>query len=226
MPTTSEMDEIKSAVDVIKWLSSGLDPLLPTNVKGDLSKLSLLGHSRGGKTAFSLALGWGSPSLPFSAIIGIDPVAGSKFFRPEPQILDPPSQPFKISLPITVVGTGLGPQKATPVTCACAPDGLNHIAFFKKCKPTCAHFVAVNYGHMDILDDNPPGMTGYFTNIACKNGKGPRDLMRKCCSGLVVASLKAYLDNDVSILNAIYDDPSIAPTELNPVEVIYKTPSA
>ncbi|KAA0038885.1 chlorophyllase-1-like [Cucumis melo var. makuwa] len=225
MPTTSEMNEIKSAVEVITWLSSGLDPLLPTNVKGDISKLSLVGHSRGGKTAFSLALGWGSPSLPFSAIIGIDPVAGTKYFQPEPHILNPISQPFKISSPVTVIGTGLGPEKATPVTCPCAPNGFNHVAFFKKCKPTCAHFVAVDYGHMDILNDNPPGMTGFFTNIACKNGKGPRELMRKCCSGLVVASLKAYLDNDVSFLNAIYVDPSIAPIELNPVDVIYKTSS-
>ncbi|XP_038887462.1 chlorophyllase-1 [Benincasa hispida] len=226
MPTTSEMQEIKSASEVIGWLPSGLDPLLPTNVKGDISKLSLVGHSRGGKTAFSLALGYGRPSLPFSAVIGIDPVAGTKCFQPEPHILNPISDPFNISAPITVIGTGLGPMSASPVTCPCAPKGFNHVAFFKKCKPTCAHFVTVDYGHMDILNDNPPGITGLFTNIACKNGKGPRELMRKCCSGLVIASLKAFVENDESFLNAIYVDPSIAPVDLNPVVLIYKATSS
>ncbi|KAL4027709.1 hypothetical protein IC575_010895 [Cucumis melo] len=222
MPTTNQMQEIKSATEVIKWLPSGLNPLLPTNVEGDISKLSLVGHSRGGKTAFSLALGISRPSLPFSAVIGIDPVAGTKCFQPQPHILTPLSEPFKISAPITVIGTGLGPKSASPIACPCAPDGFNHVAFFKKCRPTCAHFVAVDYGHMDILNDNPPGITGLLTNIACKNGKGPRKLMRECCSGLVVASLKAYLENDESFLKAIYVDPSIAPVDLNPAKVIYK----
>ncbi|CAK9323481.1 unnamed protein product [Citrullus colocynthis] len=226
MPTTSAMEEIKSASEVITWLRSGLNPLLPNDVKADISKLSLVGHSRGGNTAFSLALGYGRPSLPFSAVIGIDPVAGTKCFQPHPHILTPLSEPFNISAPITVIGTGLGPEKANPVTCPCAPDGYNHAAFFQKSKPTRAHFVAVDYGHMDVLNDNPPGITGLFTNIACKNGKGPRELMRKCCSGLVVASLKAYLDNDQSFLNAIYVDPSIAPVDLNPVELIYKPSTA
>ena len=78
---------------------------------------------------------------------------------------------------------------------------------------------------MDMLNDNPSGITGLLTNIACKNGKGSRKLMRECCSGLVVASLKAYLDNDESFLNAIYVDPSIAPVDLNPQKVMYKTSS-
>uniref|UniRef100_A0A0A0LIE1 Uncharacterized protein n=1 Tax=Cucumis sativus TaxID=3659 RepID=A0A0A0LIE1_CUCSA len=190
MPTTSEMQEVKSATEVIKWLASGLNPLLPTNVEGDISKLSLVGHSRGGKTAFSLALGICRPSLPFSAVIGIDPVAGTKCFQPQPHILPPLSEPFKISAPITVIGTGLGPKSASPITCPCAPDGFNHVAFFSK-----------------------------------NNGKGSRKLMRECCSGLVVASLKAYLDNDESFLNAIYVDPSIAPVDLNPQKVMYKTSS-
>ncbi|KAE8651838.1 chlorophyllase-1 [Cucumis sativus] len=132
MPTTSEMQEVKSATEVIKWLASGLNPLLPTNVEGDISKLSLVGHSRGGKTAFSLALGICRPSLPFSAVIGIDPVAGTKCFQPQPHILPPLSEPFKISAPITVIGTGLGPKSASPITCPCAPDGFNHVAFFSK----------------------------------------------------------------------------------------------
>ncbi|THG22238.1 hypothetical protein TEA_024959 [Camellia sinensis var. sinensis] len=70
-------DEIKSAVAITYWLPSGLHKVLPTHVQPNLTKIRLSGHSCGGKAAFALALGKvTTPSLKFSALIGIDPVDG------------------------------------------------------------------------------------------------------------------------------------------------------
>ncbi|KAI4301218.1 hypothetical protein L6164_034518 [Bauhinia variegata] len=81
------------------------------------------------------------------------------------------------SIPVAVIGTGLGPKPASifpPIPCA--PDGFNHKEFFSKCKPPCAHFVAKDYGHIDMLDDDKSG-------CKCKNGTGPRDLTRRTVGG-------------------------------------------
>ena len=48
--------------------------VLPTNVKPNLQKVGLAGHSRGGRTAFALPLEKEGTDLKFSAIIGVDPV--------------------------------------------------------------------------------------------------------------------------------------------------------
>ncbi|KAM1207356.1 hypothetical protein ACFX13_008057 [Malus domestica] len=82
----------------------------------------------------------------------------------------------------------------------CAPDG--------------------DYGHMDMLDDDPRGMVGALLGCMCKNGKGPRELMRKAVGEIVVAFLKAYLNGDDRDLVAIVGDPDISPAKLDPVEFI------
>jgi len=48
-----------------------------------------------------------------------------------------------LNIPVAVIGTGLGPEKANFLFPPCAPHGENH----KELKPTCAHFVATKYGH-------------------------------------------------------------------------------
>ncbi|KAL8537194.1 hypothetical protein ACS0TY_012390 [Phlomoides rotata] len=54
---TSIPKEVKGAARVVEWLPTGLPLVLPENVTGDADNLALSGHSRGGKTAFALALG-------------------------------------------------------------------------------------------------------------------------------------------------------------------------
>ncbi|KAJ4957313.1 hypothetical protein NE237_014096 [Protea cynaroides] len=217
--TTTGYEEIDSAAAVTNWFSQGLQSVLRENVEADLSKLALAGHSRGGKAAFALALGsYAKTSLSFSVLIGIDPVAGkSKAFQVPPIILTYQEESFNLGIPVMVVGTGLGDEKANPVICTCAPEGVNHDEFFKECKPTRGHIVATDYGHMDMLNDDPSGIIGWFSSISCKNGSQSRDLMRRCTGGIVVATIKAYLENDSADLKAILDDPSIAPTNLHPV---------
>ncbi|KAG4991969.1 hypothetical protein JHK87_025426 [Glycine soja] len=53
------------------------------------------------------------------------------------------SQSLDLNIPVAVIGTGLGPEKANFLFPPCAPHGENH----KELKPTCAHFVATKYGH-------------------------------------------------------------------------------
>lgn len=65
---------MKKAAKVTEWLSKALESVLPEKVQPDLLQLAVSGHSRGGKIAFALALGYG---IKFQALLGIDPVAGN-----------------------------------------------------------------------------------------------------------------------------------------------------
>ncbi|KAF3975225.1 hypothetical protein CMV_001497 [Castanea mollissima] len=218
---SSGLEEIESAAKVTDWLSSGLQPQLPENVEANLQKLALAGHSRGGKAAFALALGYAKTSLKFSVLLSIDPVAGcTKCCRTQPHILTYVPRSFNLSIPVTVIGTGLGPEQKNCLSPPCAPEGLNHDEFFNECKPPCAHFVAKDYGHMDMLNDDPSGIVGELSGCICVNGKGPRDPMRRSVGGIAVAFLKAYLEDESGDFVAILADPSLAPAKLEPVEFI------
>ncbi|KAK1289333.1 Chlorophyllase-1 [Acorus calamus] len=117
--------EIRDAVKVADWISSGLKSLLPTGVNPNLHKLALAGHSRGGHTAFSIALGRDAkPSLNFSALIGVDPVAGtSKSSQIKPEILDFKRGSFELDMPVMVIGSGLGEERLDLLLPPCTPKG-------------------------------------------------------------------------------------------------------
>ncbi|CAL5395155.1 unnamed protein product [Camellia sinensis] len=204
---SSGTEEVDSAAEVTNWLSAGLQSTLPKNVQANLLKLALSGHSRGGKAAFALALGHAEtqPTLKFSALIGLDPVAGSSIKdQIDPKILTFVPRSFDLSIPIAVIGTGKSP--------ACAPDGVNHCEFFTESKPPCYYFYAKDYGHVDMLDD-----PNIILRLACSGGKGDMDPFKKCVGGIFVAFLKACLDGENEDLKSIGDEPGIAPVTLDPV---------
>ncbi|XP_052174636.1 chlorophyllase-1 [Diospyros lotus] len=211
-PLTSGTEEVQSAGTVTNWLSAGLQSNLPENVTANLQKLALSGHSRGGKAAFALALGYAEPTLKFSALLGLDPVAGV-FSETDPKILTYQAHSFNLSMPVAVIGTGLGDEQKCCLVPACAPNGLNHEEFFRECKAPCSYFVAKDYGHMDMLND-PAAKLG---SCVCASGKGAKDLFRMCLGGLFVAFLRAYLEDDNADFKAILEDPSIAPVTLDPM---------
>ncbi|PSS06362.1 Chlorophyllase-2 like [Actinidia chinensis var. chinensis] len=201
--------ELGAAADVTCWLSSGgLNTVLPQSVEPDLLNLALAGHGRGGKAAFALALGLANASLKFSLLLGLDPVEGT-----DPKVLTHIPRSFDLTIPVVVIGTGLGDNNKFRVLPACAPDGRNHEAFFTECKPPCWYFYARNYGHMDMIDYGKETLTGCL----CVSGTGPRGPFRKCLAGIFVAVLRAYLEGQTEYLQAIADQPSIAPTRLDPV---------
>ncbi|KAJ1381380.1 Chlorophyllase [Sesbania bispinosa] len=187
--------EVEFAGKVANWIAEGLQPELDKNieesVQAKLDTLVLSGHSKGGKTAFAVALGYTKTNLNFSALIGIDPVAGPsrcKMCRTLPHILTDEPESFNLNIPVAVIGTGLGPEKANVLTMPCASDGVNHKEFYNECKPPRVHFVTTDYGHMDMLDDDTPGIMGNMMKCMCKNGTGSKDFMRRTVGGLVLLS--------------------------------------
>ncbi|XP_027925108.1 chlorophyllase-1-like [Vigna unguiculata] len=217
-----EPSEVKFAGKVADWVAEGLQPLLPENVEANLEKVVVSGHSKGGKTAFCVALGYAKTKLKISALVGIDPVAGtSKYCETHPHILKGVAGSFNLNMPVAVIGSGLGPEKANCCTPPCAPDGVNHKEFFKECKAPCANFVVAKYGHMDMLDDETEGVIGTLVaKCVCKNGSGPRDLMRRTIGGLVVAFLRAQLNDQWKDFDAVLGNHNLAPTQLDNVVYI------
>ncbi|KAI4312946.1 hypothetical protein MLD38_037730 [Melastoma candidum] len=213
--------EINSAAELTIWLMEGLPPLLPPNVRPNLSKLVISGHSRGGKAAFALALGkCSSKSLPFSALIGIDPVDGmDKGCRTSPAILTYVPGSFDIGMPTMVVGSGLGEVRMNLLFPPCAPRGVNHEDFFRECRAPACYLVAKGYGHMDMLDDETDGMRGKATYCFCKNGDR-REPMRRFVGGAVVAFLRAYLGGDDRDMAAIREGCAEVPLEIQKAEFL------
>lgn len=212
--------EIKSAAATTNWLSEGLQERLPPNVHPNLSKLGLAGHSRGGKTAFALALTKAATALKFSALIGIDPVDGmDKGKQTPPPVLTYIPHSFDLDMAVMVIGSGLGEVKKNPLFPPCAPKGVNHEDFFNECRKPACHFVAKDYGHLDMLDDDTKGIRGRTTYCLCKNGKS-REPMRRFVGGIVVAFMKAYLEGDTSDLMSIRYGHETAPVELQTIEFL------
>ncbi|KAL7210143.1 hypothetical protein ACSBR1_031660 [Camellia fascicularis] len=207
-------DEIKSAAAITDWLPSGLHKVLPTHVQPNLTKIGLSGHSRGGKAAFALALGKvTTPSLKFSALIGIDPVDGmDKGKQTPPPVLTYIPHSFNLDMAVLVIGSGLGEVKKNPLFPPCAPKGINHEDFYKECREPACYFVAKDYGHVDMLDDETKGIRGKTSYCLCKNGKS-REPMRRFVGGVMVAFMKAYLEGDSSCLVGIRFGHEVAPVE-------------
>nr|ACO50428.1 chlorophyllase 1 [Pachira macrocarpa] len=214
----SGTEEVEYAAKVADWLPSGLPSVLAANVEPNLAKLTLAGHSRGGKTAFALALGYAQTTQNFSALVGIDPVAGTRFGETSPKILTYTPESFDLSIPVAVIGTGLGSESKGILSCPCAPKKYNHQEFFNECKPPRAHFDAKNYGHMDVLDNDPPGLVGKISDTICVNGKGPRDPMRRCVGGIVVAFLNYFFEAEKGDFLTIVKEPYVAPVKLDEVQ--------
>ncbi|KAM3356373.1 chlorophyllase-2 [Capsicum galapagoense] len=215
--------EIKSIAEITNWLAEGLHNFLPSLVEPNLKKLALAGHSRGGKAAFALVLGKVanvSTKLKFSALIGIDPVDGmDKGNQTPPPVLTYIPRSFNLDMAVLVIGSGLGEVKKNPLFPACAPKGVNHRDFYNECcRPAC-YFVAKDYGHVDMLDDETKGVRGKATYCLCKNGKC-REPMRRFVGGIVVAFLEAYLEGNSSDLMAIKDGYVALPVELQDVDFL------
>jgi len=187
MDRTIDFDATKETDDashVLRWIQASLESTLSTKfpkIKPDLSKLALVGHSRGGKVVFAMAKEGKIPKV--SAIIGLDPVDGNKReSQTEPRVLTLQKSPLNLEVPTLVVGTGLGP-KTVLLEFACAPEGVNHDQFFSDLTEPVFHFVAKEYGHFDFMDDGfIPKLLGYL----CPGTDDSRTPMRRfagdsCC---------------------------------------------
>ncbi|XWS13707.1 hypothetical protein CRYUN_Cryun36dG0061100 [Craigia yunnanensis] len=159
-------------------------------------------------------------TLKFSALIGEDPVDGMDKGKQTPlPILTYVPHSFNLDIAVMVIGLGLGEVKKNHLLPPCAPKGVNHKDFFKECrKPTC-HFVAKDYGHLDMLDDDIEGIRGRSSYCLCKNKK-VREPMRRFVGGVVVVFMKAYLNGDNTDLIAIRDGDETTTVELKMIEFL------
>ncbi|KAL6641100.1 hypothetical protein ACP70R_019281 [Stipagrostis hirtigluma subsp. patula] len=215
--------EISSAAAVIDWLAGGgLSSVLPPAVRPDLTKLSVSGHSRGGKVAFALALGHAKTALPLplAALIAVDPVDGMGVGKQTPPpILTYKNRSLLTSAPVMVIGTGLGELPRGPMLPPCAPRGVSHAEFYDECVAPACHLVARDYGHTDMMDDDTPGARGMATRALCRSG-GARAPMRRFVGGATVAFLRKWVGGDGAALGGIRARPEQAPVALSVVEFL------
>ncbi|KAJ1295504.1 hypothetical protein BS78_01G229100 [Paspalum vaginatum] len=221
-PDTTE--EIDSAAAVIAWLVRGLPSALPSGVRADLTKLSVSGHSRGGKVAFALALGAKKLALPLAAVVAVDPVDGTGVgAQTPPPILTGRRRSLSVGAPAMVLGTGLGELPRGPLLPPCAPRGVSHAAFYDELAPgpgaAACHIVAGDYGHTDMMDDDTPGARGLLTRAVCRSG-GARAPMRRFVAGATVAFLDRWARGDGAALDGIRARPELAPVALSVVEFL------
>jgi chlorophyllase len=219
--------EIEDAVAILNWMPSGLEMALPSsflNAKPDFSKVALVGHSRGGKVVFGLALGLRNSILQYSAVVGLDPVDGNaKGIQTQPPILRFSQHSLNLGVPTLIVGSGLGSLKRNYLFPPCAPEGVSHQAFFFDSSAPAFHFVAKEYGHMDFLDDDCKGAQGKLSYCVCKNGPS-RSPMRRFAGGILAAFLQAALLNNTASFDAALAHPDLAPVLLEPPESYGKLP--
>lgn len=71
-----------------------------------------------------------------------------------PKVLTFKPRSLNVGMPALVWGTGKLQKDGSESICT--PVGVNHTTFYNKCYPPRYHFVAKEYGHMDMLDDDAP----------------------------------------------------------------------
>ncbi|CAL4941913.1 unnamed protein product [Urochloa decumbens] len=221
-PDTTE--EISAAAAVISWLTGGgLSTSLPSGVRAEATKLSISGHSRGGKVAFALALGHAKLAVPLAALVAVDPVDGMGVGRQTPPpILTGKNHSLRVAAPAMVIGTGLGELPRGPLLPPCAPRGVSHAEFYGELNrggAAACHMVARDYGHTDMMDDDTPGARGMLTRAICRSG-GAREPMRRFVGGATVAFLKKWVGGDGEALDGIRARPEQAPVALSVVEFL------
>ncbi|MFO0837181.1 MAG: dienelactone hydrolase family protein [Phycisphaerae bacterium] len=170
--------EAELAGDVLGWISQRLQEVIGFDARAD--RIGIAGHSRGGKVAWLMAA---ANRERFLAIAGIDPVDGAG--GPLGNQARVVQGQFSFSIPALIIGTELGGS--------CAPAGDNHVQFYAASQPPAWHFVAVNQGHGDMLDETEAKAAAMF----CASGPD-RAGMRRLTGGLLTAFFRAALQDDAS----------------------------
>lgn len=209
--------EIEDAVAILNWMPTGLVAAMPETLakhRPNFKSVALVGHSRGGKVVFGLALGVRKSMHQYAAVVGLDPVDGMDIDnQTKPPILKFSEGSLDLNVPTLIIGTGLGPIKRNFLFPPCAPDGVSHAAFFFDSAAPALHFVASKQGHMDFLNDDCNGATGKLSYCLCKNG-ATRKPMRRFAGGIVVAFLQAAFYGKTEAIEAAIQHPELAPIPL------------
>ena len=191
-PSTEEEAEL--ANELYDWV----DEELVNFVDVDTDRLGLAGHSRGAKVIW-----WALGDVPrtVEAVAGVDPVDGTGGpLDDDPQVLE---DPVDIDAPLVALGTGLGSESAGVGQPACAPEDENYEEFFAASSPPAWQIVAPDYGHLDMLDDDPDGC-GLECEV-CVDGD-TRAPMRQLTGGVLVALFGGAFDGVDAWFDVLEDD--------------------
>jgi dienelactone hydrolase len=198
-PTPEE--EAALGVQIISWVQENIQSIVPVNA--DATLLGLSGHSRGGQTAYRMAL-----QVPdkVKALSGVDPVDGLTMFGQKLAI----TGPLTFNIPTYVLGTGLGliPVTGGAIELACAPADIGYQHFFDANPNPSWLAVATEHGHTDMIDENdlcPNGVCDSF----CPGGPN-RDGMRAFTAGTLAAFFSGTLQGNKQALSVL-TEPDDAP---------------
>ena len=174
----------------------GATPEEAGEVVPDLEKLMISGHSRGGKVAYALALGLLSKSQDphkYVGLFALDPVDGGPNKATDPPIVT--RHDVDLAFPVFILGTEYGSQCAIP----CAPPCCSHNAYAKVTHAEWMyHAMALEYGHMDFLDDS-----WCWPSLMCKRGK-EKERLRKVSAALLLTFFESILTGSrTSLVDAI-----------------------
>lgn len=194
--TPSTVEEAAALVEVLDWLGGHLSAV--TGVIAESRIIGLAGHSRGGCVIWSLLK---QDPTRARAVAGIDPVDnGASPFAREPRVA---SEPFHFPFPSLVIGAAFSSRARGASGAACAPEGDNHVQFYAASASPAWHVVALEMGHLDVLDASRPGC-GLICSV-CVDGPNPA-ASRKLVAGLLTAFFRASLQGDGAAYAELSDE--------------------
>ena len=179
-------------VQIVSWVEANINDYIP--VTANVSLLGLAGHSRGGQTAYRMAL-----QIPqkVKALAGVDPVDGLEMFGQSLVI----TGPLTFDMPTYILGTGLGPIIVDDFL-ACAPEEVGPIHFYCANPNPTWLVTATTHGHGDMIDEED------FSEF-CPGGPD-RDGMRALTAGTLAAFFSGILQENVTALSVL-GSPQSAP---------------
>lgn len=181
----SAVEEAMSAEALWAWGRASVSDVLPEEIEPWGEEIGVIGHSRGGKVSWLLLEGG---VVGVAAFVGLDPVDGTGGpLGGEARAVMGAATRTGATL---IIGTGRGGESSGRFAPACAPEGDNHVEFYDAALAPAYHIVATDYGHNDMLDDDPAGCG--FECAACPAGD-VRALMRSASAGWSVALLRRAL---------------------------------
>ena len=185
----------------LSLLLLGATPEEAGEVVPDLEKLMISGHSRGGKVAYALAMGLLSKSQDphkYVGLFALDPVDGGPNKATDPPIVT--RHDVDLAFPVFILGTEYGNQSRIP----CAPSCCSHYAYANVTHAEWMYYaIALEYGHMDILDDSM-----YWSSLMCKSGKEKEPLC-KVSTALLLAFFESILTHSPTPLAHATSEASI-----------------